>query len=53
VNAVIQLGPDPAGIQPLVVNLCKVNRVEPITLRRVCLPPEEAVPHKKVNTTII
>jgi hypothetical protein len=47
VNAVKQLGADPAGIQQLVVNLCKVNRVEPITLRRVGLPPEEAVPAKK------
>uniref|UniRef100_A0A914LWN1 Ureidoglycolate hydrolase n=2 Tax=Meloidogyne TaxID=189290 RepID=A0A914LWN1_MELIC len=48
VNAVVQLAPDPAGIQPVVINLCKVNRIEPITIRKVCLPPELAAkkPHK-------
>lgn len=48
VNAVLQMDADSAGIKPLVVNLCKVNRVEPITLRRVGLPVEEALPAKKV-----
>uniref|UniRef100_A0A183CHR3 Ureidoglycolate hydrolase n=1 Tax=Globodera pallida TaxID=36090 RepID=A0A183CHR3_GLOPA len=48
VNALIQLGPDPAGPCPLVVNLCKVNRVAPIAIRRQGIPPEEALPSKKV-----
>ncbi|KAL3078509.1 hypothetical protein niasHT_006070 [Heterodera trifolii] len=48
VNALLQLGPDPAGPHPLVFNLCKVNRVSPISVRRLGIPPEEALPSKKV-----